>query len=363
MKIFHAGILFFYLFTSANVAMAESRWFNSDQVNRGEILFQQNCAVCHGLNAEAKPGWEQASGEKSAPPLNGSAHAWHHSMGQLSQTIRQGNIQIGGSMPAFKGKLSEQDIKQVIAFFQSKWPDDVYQQWAGENHVVAGKSVSTIEQDVTQLLKLRLGSNDIASATETEIKGVYQTQFGDKYAYLIEGGRYVFIGDLIDLKQARNITEVSRRSDVKKALAEIPPSDLVIYPARGQERTVLNIFTDTSCAYCQKLHSEIGHLQSAGISVHYFPFPRGSSRGPGYKSLKSVWCAKDGMKAMDIAKGVAEGNLPSGNCERSNLVDRGFELGRKIGITGTPALFSANGTKFNGYVPYNELIPMLLNEL
>jgi len=219
------------------------------------------------------------------------------------------------------------------------------------------------DKDIAELLKLRLGTDDIATPVETDIEGVYQTQFGDKYAYLIDGGRYVFIGDLIDLKSAQNLTEISRRDDVRKVIEQVPASDTIIYPAQGTEKTVLNVFTDTSCGYCQKLHKEVGFLQEAGISVRYFAFPRGGNRGPGYEDLKSVWCAKDPLEAMSIAKGVKSGELGTGDCENADSVDRGFAMGRKIGINGTPALFSAAGTKFNGYVPYNELIPMLLNEL
>lgn len=361
MKFAPIQLLSLSLLISTNVAVAENRWFDNDQISSGEVLYQQNCASCHGINGEANPGWEQAKGKEAAPPLNGSAHTWHHSMEQLTRTIRQGSIQIGGSMPSFESKLSDQNIKHIIAYFQSKWPDNIYQQWAGANPTLASKSEG--EPDIMRYLKLRLGTNDIAPAAETEISGIYQTQFGDKYAYLVDGGRYVFIGDLIDLKEARNITEVSRRTDVRQTLAAVSLSDMVVFPARGQERTVLNVFTDTSCGYCQKLHSEVTHLQDAGISVHYIPFPRGGQRGPGYKDLKSVWCAKDSMQAMDIAKGVSSGDLADGDCDKAKMVDRGFDLGRKLGINGTPALFSASGTKFNGYVPYNELIPMLLNEL
>ncbi len=342
-------------------SQAAGRWYNSVQVSQGQGVFQQNCASCHGVNAEAKPGWQEASGEASAPPLNGTAHAWHHSPAQLRKTIASGNIQIGGVMPAFGDKLSVQEIDAVVAYFQSKWPDSTYTDWAERFKVVAASN--STHDNITELLRLRLGTDDIAPISETEIKGVYQTQFGDRYGYLIEGGRYVFIGDLVDLKRARNLTEISRREVVKETLSSVPVSDSIVYPAQGEEKTVLNVFTDTSCAYCQKLHQEVGFLQEAGISVRYFPFPRGGSRGPGYQGLKSVWCAKDQLKAMSIAKGVIAGELEDGNCEHANVVDEGFELGRKIGITGTPALFSSNGTKFNGYVPYNELIPMLLGEL
>lgn len=68
---------------------------------------------------------------------------------------------------------------------------------------------------------------------------------------------------------------------------------MAVFPATGEEKAVLNVFTDSSCPYCKKLHEEVSKLQEAGISVHYIPYPRGGSRGPGYQELKQVWCAKD----------------------------------------------------------------------
>lgn len=352
------------LLVLTNSAVAEKRWFSDAQIDKGETIFQQNCASCHGAKAEGSAGWQQASGEKAAPPLDGSANTRNKSIEQLLEVIRQGSIQIGGSMPAFKHALSEREMLQTVAYFQSKWPDKVYQKWAAQYPVADRYMASTSEtESITQLLRVRLGTDDIAPPVETAIKGVYQTKFGDKYAYLLGGGRYIFVGDLIDLQEATNLTEVARRGDVKEKLGQLSLTDLVVFPAKGQERTTLSVFTDSSCGYCQKLHTEIEHLQEAGISVHYIPFPRGGNRGPGYQDLRSVWCAEDGKQAMNIAKGVERGALPSGECEKASMVDRGFQLGREIGITGTPALFSANGTRFNGYVPHAELIPMLLNEL
>lgn len=373
-RLLMTGICLFII--SATTAAQEARWYDAAQLDRGQVVFQQNCASCHGNNAEAKTGWKEASGEASAPPLNGSGHTWHHSLKQMKKTIQQGSIQLGGSMPAFEEKLSDQDIDSVIAYFQSKWPEPTYAGWAEKFMTVAStntsKSTSTPTttptppgkvDEMTRLLRLRLGINTIPPAVETSVKGVYQTQIGDKFAYLIENGRYVFVGDFIDLERAQNFTENSRRAQVKETLAEIPMSDFIIYPAKGEERTHLNVFTDTSCAYCRKLHAEVGHLQEAGISVRYLPFPRGGNRGPGYQDLKSVWCAEDPLEAMNIAKEVSEGSLGDGNCERAALVDKGFVLGQKLGLTGTPLLYSAKGTKFTGYVPYNKLIPSLLGEL
>jgi len=218
-------------------------------------------------------------------------------------------------------------------------------------------------EDMTRLLKLRLGTDQVETPVATGVEGVYQTRFGNKFAYLIEGGRYVFIGDLVDLKLARNMTEISRRDLVVEALASFGKEKQIVYPAVDEELAVLNVFTDTSCTYCQKLHQEIKYLQQAGISVHYYPYPRGGVRGPGYSDMKRVWCADDKLAAMSIAKGALAGTLsPTGDCASAGYVDDGYVLGNRIGVNGTPALYTSNGTKFNGYVPYQELIPQLINQ-
>jgi len=225
------------------------------------------------------------------------------------------------------------------------------------------KAADESSEELTRLLKLRLGTEQVEPPTETDVEGVFQTRFGNKFAYLIEGGRYVFIGDMVDLKTARNLTELSRRDLVVAELASFGKEKRVVFPADNEELAVLSVFTDTSCGYCQQLHKEVKFLQEAGISVHYFPYPRGGNRGPGYADLKKVWCADDQRKAMSIAKGSEMGSLASSDtCDSAQFVDDGYLLGNRIGVNGTPALYSSDGSKFNGYVPYKQLIPQLIKQ-
>ncbi|MGD8526471.1 MAG: cytochrome c [Thioalkalispiraceae bacterium] len=101
------------------------------QISRGGTLFQQHCAVCHGRQAEGAPDWQQmdANGKFPPPPLNGSAHAWHHPQQVLVDTIKNGTVKQGGNMPAWKDKLSDEQINAIIAWFQSKWSDEIYSAW------------------------------------------------------------------------------------------------------------------------------------------------------------------------------------------------------------------------------------------
>ena len=111
------------------------RTFNFAQITRGRKLFVANCAVCHGANAEGAPNWRQRGpdGKYPPPPLNGTGHAWHHPMKALRMTIRDGTQKIGGKMPAWGDKLSDQEIDDIIVWFQSEWPLEIYQAWYKRN--------------------------------------------------------------------------------------------------------------------------------------------------------------------------------------------------------------------------------------
>jgi mono/diheme cytochrome c family protein len=102
------------------------------QISRGGRLFQQNCAACHGEQAQGlAKDWRKADkdGKLPAPPLNGTAHAWHHPHNVLVSVIKNGTVKIGGSMPAWKDSLSDEEINDIIAWFQSKWSDEIYSAW------------------------------------------------------------------------------------------------------------------------------------------------------------------------------------------------------------------------------------------
>ena len=101
-------------------------------VARAADIYKANCAACHGARAEGAPHWQKPGpdGKYPPPPLDGSAHAWHHPHAALKQTIRNGTQQLGGSMPAWGGKLSKAEIEAVVAWFQSTWPDEIYRAWA-----------------------------------------------------------------------------------------------------------------------------------------------------------------------------------------------------------------------------------------
>ncbi len=101
------------------------------QILRGGRLYQQHCAACHGKLAQGAANWRQrdAQGKFPPPPLDGSAHTWHHPTTQLTEIIKNGTLDRGGNMPAWKDQLDEQDISDVLAWIKAQWPDEIYARW------------------------------------------------------------------------------------------------------------------------------------------------------------------------------------------------------------------------------------------
>ena len=110
---------------------SEPRWYRPAHTEVGKRLFDAHCASCHGIGAVGDPNWRQpdANGLARPPPLNGTAHAWHHPLAVLYQQIMRGSAPGVGNMPAFQGLLARVETLAIIAYFQSLWPDDIYQAW------------------------------------------------------------------------------------------------------------------------------------------------------------------------------------------------------------------------------------------
>ena len=94
----------------------------------GEDVFNKNCVSCHGSNGVGlAKDWKvkDENGNFPAPPLNGTAHTWHHSPAQLLYTINNGGADMGGQMPAFSGRLNEEQKQALIDYIYSLWPSEI----------------------------------------------------------------------------------------------------------------------------------------------------------------------------------------------------------------------------------------------
>lgn len=104
-----------------------------ERVASGERLYGTHCSRCHGEHAQGAENWHRrnAYGNFPPPPLDGSGHMWHHPKTQLTTIVRTG----GNGMPPFGEVLRADEIGDIIAWFQSLWPDDLCQMWARQNEL------------------------------------------------------------------------------------------------------------------------------------------------------------------------------------------------------------------------------------
>ena len=102
----------------------------SEGLTDGDALFQEHCAACHGKQgvgedpAHLQGGWRE-DGSRIAPALNGTAHSWHHEPELLYDYIKSGSVAQDSPMPSFGEDLDDTQIKAIIKYFQSLWPEKI----------------------------------------------------------------------------------------------------------------------------------------------------------------------------------------------------------------------------------------------
>ena len=176
---------------------------------------------------------------------------------------------------------------------------------------------------------------------------------GETVIYLSDDGDYFFAGDLFYLEPGRfvNATEAAKTQERAAAIAKVDQETMIIFPALGEPKGVLTVFTDVTCGYCRKLHTQMEEMNAAGIEVHYLAYPRSGIERDGvftheYTETVKAWCADDRNAVMtDLKAGVpVEGEI----CDDNPVADH-YALGRAFGVTGTPAIVLPDGSLMPGY--------------
>jgi len=195
---------------------------------------------------------------------------------------------------------------------------------------------------------------EITRIKKSQIPGLYEVLLGPDLVYASADGRYILQGDLIDLKQKRNLSEEQRSRARASLLGKISPDEYIEFAPQQRKHTVY-VFTDIDCAYCRRLHRDMNELNKRGIAVRYLAFPRAGIGSKTYKQMEAVWCATNRNKAMNEAKQGMRIN----NKKCNNPVARQYALGKDIGVRGTPAIYTERGRSLPGYLPPDKLLRAL----
>lgn len=189
----------------------------------------------------------------------------------------------------------------------------------------------------------------------TPVNGVYEITRGSEISYTSADGRYVILGDMIDIDSDANLSENRRRAIRSRILDGIPESEMVVFSPKDPKYTV-TVFTDIDCGYCRRLHSQIAEYNRLGIRVRYLFYPRTGPNTDSWHKAEAVWCSSNRNEALTRAKNGEDIKAP--NCP-ADIVARDYELGHKLSVDGTPAIFLQSGEMLPGYAPPSQLMKYL----
>ncbi len=210
-----------------------------------------------------------------------------------------------------------------------------------------------LQQVKTELVRV---FPELKSATvkASPVAGMYEVEMDSKVFYATSDGKYLFMGDLVDLQSQSNLTEARRAAIRARLLNDVGEENMIVIGPDKAQRT-LTVFTDVDCGYCAKFHLDVPALNKQGVKVRYLFFPRAGIGSESYKRAVAVWCANDRVKAIGIAK--AGGKLDMKTC--ANPVESHYRLGERLEVGGTPSIFLDNGKVLPGYIPAPRLLGML----
>ena len=86
-----------------------------DELAAARINFRKNCVTCHGEKAEG--GRKEVDGKHFKVPSLREGHALEHSADKFVLQITEGDEE----MPAFKEKLSQQEINDLVRFIRKEF--------------------------------------------------------------------------------------------------------------------------------------------------------------------------------------------------------------------------------------------------
>lgn len=217
-------------------------------------------------------------------------------------------------------------------------------------------SASADEALIEGAIKSLVPGAKIDSIAESQVPNFYQVVTQGQVVYVSADGKYLIQGSVFDIANKTDLTESARAEIRRGALAAVGPDQRIIFPAKDPKYAV-TVFTDIDCGYCRRMHSEMAEYNERGISVEYLFFPRAGIGSESYDKAVSVWCADNRNQALTTAKNG--GALEKKTCD--NPVAHDYELGQKIAVSGTPAVFTKDGVQLGGYLPPDQLLLRLSN--
>ena len=226
----------------------------------------------------------------------------------------------------------------------------------------AARAADAVTGEALEALRSTLeapGGLSVESARHSPVPGLLEVELADgPTVYATPDGSFFVLGDLYRVGAAGyvNLAEQRRNGERLQAIAAVADQDMIVFPAEGETRASITVFTDVTCFYCQKLHKEVPELNRRGVEVRYLAYPRAGVGSEGFRLLATAWCASDRQDTLTRLKAREE--VKQSVCPGNPVADE-FALGQAVGVRGTPAIIMPDGQMVPGYRPADDLVAAL----
>ena len=186
----------------------------------------------------------------------------------------------------------------------------------------------------------KLGKID--EVTKTPMPGLFEVRIGTNLYYTDAEGNFLVLGQLIDTRAQRNLTEERQDKLLAIDFSALPVKDAFTI-VRGNGKRKIALFEDPNCGYCKKFERDLQKVDNVTVYTFLYPILGGDSP----EKAKAIWCAKDRTSAWrNWMIDAAPPPRPLGDC--ATPMERNLELGRQHRVTGTPAIVFEDNTRVPG---------------
>jgi len=221
----------------------------------------------------------------------------------------------------------------------------------------AGGAVAD-EAKIRRVVEAKLGGVRVEGVQPAPLPGFFEVRFtsreGPQIVYTDAEATHIFVGELIDARNNRNLTEERLRKLSAISFDKLP-LELSVKVQRGSGKRVLAIFSDPYCPACRQFEQTLAQIED--ITIYYFMYP--VIRPELADHSRAVWCSPDRGKAWLELAARPKPRVPAADPSCDGPVERVVDLGRTLGVSSTPTLFFANGERLRGGLPAPQLRTML----
>jgi thiol:disulfide interchange protein DsbC len=214
------------------------------------------------------------------------------------------------------------------------------------------------EAKIRRVVEAKLGGVRVEGVQPAPLPGFFEVRFtsreGPQIVYTDAEATHIFVGELIDARNNRNLTEERLRKLSAISFDKLP-LELSVKVQRGSGKRVLAIFSDPYCPACRQFEQTLAQIED--ITIYYFMYP--VIRPELADHSRAVWCSADRGKAWLELAARPKPRVPAADPSCDGPLERVVDLGRTLGVSSTPTLFFANGERMRGGLPAPQLRTML----